>query len=42
MTILIIIIVILVAIVMFVMGTYNSLVQLRNKVRDQFSQIDVQ
>lgn len=40
--VLIIIVVILIAIVSFVMGTYNSLVQLRNKVRDQFSQIDVQ
>ena len=39
---LIVIIVILVAIVIFVMSTYNGLIQLRNKVKDQFSQIDVQ
>ena len=29
-------------ILLFVMTTYNSLVRLRNKVRDQFSQIDIQ
>ena len=42
MTFLIVIVIIIVLILGFVMGTYNSLVQLRNKVRDQFSQIDVQ
>ena len=42
MTFLIVIVVIIVLILGFVMATYNSLVQLRNKVRDQFSQIDVQ
>lgn len=39
---LIILIIILVVIILFVIGTYNSLVSLRNKVRDQFSQVDVQ
>ena len=29
-------------ILLFVMTTYNTLVRLRNKVRDQFSQIDIQ
>ena len=42
MVVLIVIIVILVVLAVFVMSTYNGLVQLRNKVRDQFSQIDVQ
>ena len=42
MTFLIVIVVIIVLILGFVMATYNGLVQLRNKVRDQFSQIDVQ
>ncbi len=37
------IILILLAVVMFfVIGTYNSLVQLRNRVRNSWSQIDVQ
>lgn len=34
--------VIVVLIVLFVISTYNALVKLRNKVRDQWSQIDVQ
>ena len=42
MTVLIIIAVVVVAILLFVVSTYNGLVGLRNKVRDQFSQIDVQ
>ena len=33
---------ILVAVIGFIVKTYNSLVVARNKVRDQFSQIDVQ
>lgn len=37
----IIIAVIVVLIILFVIGTYNALVQLRNKVRNQWSQIDV-
>lgn len=37
-----IILVIVALLVLFVIGKYNSLVQLRNKVKDQFSQIDVQ
>lgn len=37
----IIIAVIVVLIILFVIGTYNSLVKLRNKVRNQWSQIDV-
>ena len=37
----IIIAVVVVLILLFVVGTYNSLVQLRNKVRNQWSQIDV-
>lgn len=36
------IVVVIILILLFVISTYNSLVQLRNKVRDQFSQIDVQ
>ena len=39
---LIILIVLLVLVVIFVISTYNGLVVARNKVRDQFSQIDVQ
>ncbi len=35
-------VVIVVLILLFIMSTYNGLVKLRNKVRDQFSQIDVQ
>ena len=42
MTVLIIIAVVVVAILGFVVSTYNGLVGLRNKVKDQFSQIDVQ
>ena len=38
----IILIVVLVLLVLYVVKTYNSLVIARNKVRDQFSQIDVQ
>ena len=38
----VILFIIVLVIVMYVIGTYNSLVQARNKVRDQFSQIDVQ
>lgn len=37
----IIVIAVLLILVMFVVSNYNSLVQLRNKVRNQFSQIDV-
>ena len=33
---------IIVVLVLWFIGVYNSLVQLRNKVRNQFSQIDVQ
>ena len=33
---------VVVLILLFVMSTYNGLVKLRNKVKDQFSQIDVQ
>ena len=39
---LIIVIAIVVLLVLYVIGTYNSLVGLRNKVRDEWSQIDVQ
>lgn len=39
---LIILIIVIVFLVGFVISTYNGLVTLRNKVRDQFSQIDVQ
>ncbi|HOB26212.1 MAG TPA: LemA family protein [Bacilli bacterium] len=38
----IILIAIVVVLLLIIGATYNSLVQLRNKVRDQFSQIDVQ
>ena len=38
----IILVVVLVAILMFFVSTYNGLVVARNKVKDQFSQIDVQ
>lgn len=41
MTGLIIVIAIIVLLLLYVVGTYNSLVSLRNKVRDQWSQIDV-
>ena len=39
---LIVVLVVLLIIVLFIIANYNSLVRLRNKVRDQFSQIDVQ
>lgn len=42
MTGLIILVVVLVIVVLFVISTYNGLVSARNKVKDQFSQIDVQ
>ena len=38
----IILVAVVVAIAMYVISTYNGLVVSRNKVRDQFSQIDVQ
>lgn len=38
----IILIVVLVLLVIYVISTYNSLVQLRNRVRDQWAQIEVQ
>ena len=41
MPVLIVILVIIVILVAFVAGIYNSLVSLRNKVKDQWSQIDV-
>ena len=37
----IVVIVIVVLLILWVFGTYNGLVRLRNKVRDQWSQIDV-
>ncbi len=40
--ILIVVIVIVVLLVLWVIGTYNSLVSLRNRVKDAWSQIDVQ
>lgn len=40
--ILIILVVVVLCILAFIVSTYNGLVKLRNKVRDQFSQIDVQ
>lgn len=39
---LIVVIAILVLIILYVFMTYNSLVKLRNRVKDQWSQIDVQ
>lgn len=39
---LIVIIVVIVLLGIFVMSSYNSLVRSRNRVRDQFSQIDIQ
>ena len=36
------VLVVLVLIVLYITGTYNSLVRLRNKVKDQWAQIDVQ
>ena len=41
MVILVVIAVIVVLVIIYLIGTYNSLVNLRNKVRDQWSQIDV-
>ncbi len=38
---LIIVVIILVLLLLYVTGTYNALVSLRNKVKDQWSQIDV-
>ncbi len=38
----IILIVLVVIIILYVIGTYNKLVVLRNRVRDQWAQIDVQ
>ena len=42
MSFLIVLVVLIVLILLFVVSTYNGLVVLRNKVRDQFSQIDIQ
>lgn len=39
---LIVIIVVVVLLIVFIASVYNSLVQLRNRVKDQWSQIDVQ
>lgn len=39
--VIIVIAVILVLIILYVIGTYNTLVNLRNRVRDQWAQIDV-
>ena len=39
---LIILLVVLVLVLLFTIGTYNTLVQLRNRVKDQWSQIDIQ
>lgn len=39
---LIVIIVLVVLILLWFVGVYNALIQLRNKVRNQFSQIDIQ
>ena len=39
---LIVVLVIVVVIVLFVISTYNTLITLRNRVKDQWSQIDVQ
>ena len=41
-TALIVILVILALLVMWVVGVYNGLIQARNKVKDQWAQIDVQ
>ena len=38
----IILIIVLVVIIAWVISTYNSLVQLRNKVRNAFAQVDTQ
>ena len=37
-----IIVIIVVLLILYVIGTYNNLVGLRNKVKDQWAQIDVQ
>jgi len=37
-----IILIVVIVLVLFIGGTYNSLVQLRNKAKDQWAQIDVQ
>lgn len=42
MTVLIIVVVVIVLILLWYFATYNSLVGLRNRVKDQWSQIDVQ
>ncbi len=39
---LIVVLVIVVVLILFVVGSYNTLVTLRNRVKDQWSQIDVQ
>ena len=41
MTVLIVIIVLVVLVLLWLVGAYNGLVSLRNKVRDQWAQIDV-
>lgn len=41
MIVVIILVIILVLLLLYVTGTYNTLVSLRNKVKDQWSQIDV-
>ena len=38
----IVVIVLVVLLLIYIIGTYNSLVQLRNRVKDQWAQIDVQ
>lgn len=38
----IVFVIVLVVIILFIISTYNGLISSRNKVRDQFSQIDVQ
>ena len=42
MTGLIIVLVVVAVVVLFVISMYNSLIQLRNRVKNAFSQIDVQ
>ena len=42
MTAIIIGVIVLVLVLLYIVSTYNSLVSLRNKVKDQWSQIDVQ
>ncbi len=39
---LIVVLVVLALLVIYIIGTYNSLITLRNRVKDQWSQIDVQ